>query len=240
MHSGRMNRALAGSLAALLSAAVLAGCSDSGDKDANTDPSTPASSSASGSGSGSPSASASETPYLPVPEGVELTPEGTKLAVGDSAVVAYEPRQKVVGVLDIKVTKLVRTTFKESFEGWKLDGATKKATPYFVHATIKNIGQSNLGTLRPELRGIPLYIVDGTNTLIEPSTFASSFKPCPSTPLPDTFAPGKKVKACLVYLSPDHGRLVAVSFRPVEDFTPIVWTGDIEKVGEPKRGKGKN
>jgi hypothetical protein len=32
---------------------------------------------------------------------------------------------------------------------------------------------------------------------------------------------------CLVYFVPDHGRLVAVSFRPSQDFQAITWTGRI-------------
>lgn len=243
MHSARphrtltVRRALAWPVAALLAGAVLVGCSDDGGKDPEADPSGSASTSGSPSGSESTSPSPSETPYLPVPAGVELTPQGSGLEVGDSAVVAYEPKQKVVGVLDITVDRLEKTSFKESFQGWKLDETTKQAHPYFVHVTVENVGDTDLGTLKPELRAIPLYIVDGNNTLVESSSFASAFKPCPSTPLPDTFKPGAKTKACLVYLAPDHGKLTAVSFRPTEDFTPIVWTGEVHKLGEKKSDK---
>jgi hypothetical protein len=248
MHSARphrtptVRRALVWPVAALLVGAVLAGCSDDGGKDPEADPSGSGSTSASGSGSPSGSGSAtpspSETPYLPVPDGVELTPQGSGLEIGDSAVVAYEPKQKIVGVLDITVDRLEKTSFKESFQGWKLDETTKQSNPYFVHVTVKNVGDTDLGTLKPELRRIPLYIVDGNNTLVESSSFASAFKPCPSTPLPDEFKPGTKTKACLVYLAPDHGKLTAVSFRPTEDFTPIVWTGEVHKLGEKKDTKG--
>ncbi|MCW2794091.1 MAG: hypothetical protein JWO76_3189 [Nocardioides sp.] len=194
--------------------------------------------------SGSPSsgsASASASPYLPVPDGVELTAQGSELGVGDDAVVAYEPRQKLVGVLDITVTRLEKTTFKKSFDGWQLDDATRKTNPYFVHATIKNVGNTDLGG-----RGVPLYIVDGANTLIESSRFASTFEPCPSQAFPKKFKGGDKTKVCLVYLSPDHGDLTAVSFRPSQEFDPITWTGELEtpkadgsKKGEKGKGKGE-
>lgn len=242
MHSARIHRVLAGSLVGLLAGALLVGCSGDGDQDSDADPSSSASGPTSGSTSESASVSSSpsETPYLPVPDGVELTPQGTALEVGDSAVVAYEPNQKVVGVLDITVTRLEKTTFKESFQGWKLDDKTLESTPYFVHVTVKNVGRSNLGSLSPDLRRIPLYIVNGADTLVESSSFASAFKPCPSTPLPAKFKPGTKTRACLVFLSPDHGGLQGVSFRPTEEFNPIVWTGEVHKLGEhPKKKKGK-
>ena len=136
--------------------------------------------------------------------------------------VAFEPRQDEVGVLDITVTRLEKTSFEESFSGWQLDAATRKANPYFVHATVKNVGDTDLGG-----RPVPLYIVDGRNTLIEASDFASTFKPCPSKALPKKFENGDRAKVCLVYLSPRDGDLTAVSFRPTEDFDPIIWTGKL-------------
>jgi hypothetical protein len=226
--SRRTLRSMAGvCLAAVL---ALSGCSGgSDDPEATASSSTP-------SPSGSTSAPATEKPYLPVPAGVELTEQGSELEVGDHAVVAYEPRQKQVGVLDIQVTRLERTTFKESFSGWKLDEATKKTSPYFVRATVKNVGASDLGG-----RPVPLYIVDGNNTLVESSTFASTFKPCPSKPFPDVFKAGDKTDVCLVFLSPDKGDLTAVSFRPTQEFDPITWTGELKspKSEKPRKHRKK-
>ena len=210
---------------AVACALALAGCSDPA---TTADPGTAAGSTASSSsGSPSPSESSSPsteaTPYLPVRDGVELTAQGSELAVGDKAVVAFEPRQDEVGVLDITVTRLEKTTFQESFSGWQLDATTKKANPYFVHATVENVGGTDLGG-----RGVPLYIVDGRNTLVEASDFASTFKPCPSKALPKKFENGDRTKVCLVYLSPRNGDLTAVSFRPTEDFDPSTLTGELQ------------
>jgi hypothetical protein len=210
--------------AVLVPALALSGCSgDDGSKDA----------SASTSQTPSDSGSATTKPYLPVPDGVELTAQGSRLDLGKHAVVAYEPRQDVVGALDIRVTSLEKTTFRQSFRGWQLDAATRQTNPYFVHATVENVGRTDLGG-----RPVPLYIVDGRNTLIEYSTFKSTFKPCPSTPFPKKFGHGDRVKTCLVYLSPKHGDLTAVSFRPTQAFNPITWTGDLTTVGaeQPKKG----
>ena len=94
--------------AVLVPALALSGCSgDDGSKDA----------SASTSQTPSDSGSATTKPYLPVPDGVELTAQGSRLDLGKHAVVAYEPRQDMVGALDIKVTALEKTTFRHVVPG---------------------------------------------------------------------------------------------------------------------------
>jgi hypothetical protein len=205
-------------LLALLLASSLALTACSGDDDPGDDPSSEATD------------AATEEPYLPVPEGVELTAQGEELALGDTATVAYEPRQDVVGVLDITVTRLDAASF-DLFVGWELKPETRSTAPYFVHAEVTNVGESDLGG-----RDVPLYAVDGDNRLIEASTFVSTFRRCPSEAFPKTFKPGDTVKACLVYLAPDKGDLTAVSFRPTEAFTPITWTGELTK---PETGNKK-
>lgn len=206
----------------LLVAGLLAGCSGGGDDPAPE---------AGEPGSETPSSTA-PTDYLPVPDGVELTAQGSELAVGDTATVAYEPRQGDIGVLDIKVTRLEKTSFKKSFEGWDLDAQTRKSTPYFVRATVTNRGETDLGG-----RAVPLYVVDGNNRLLEATPFASSFKQCEPRTFPEKFRPGKTLKACMVYLAPDKGDLVAVSFRPTQEYEPITWTGELKEPRPAKKDK---
>lgn len=181
-----------------------------------------------------PSPTESATPYLPVPEGVELTPPGTHIKVGDQAVVAYRPDQKRVGVLAITVTALEETTIKRSFGAWKLTKEQRDSTPYFVRTTVENVGESGLGGQR-----VPLYGVNDDNVLLESTPFASAFEPCPDAELPKRFPPGADAEACLVYLAPDGGELDAVSFRPEETFDPITWTGHVERY-RPAKEKPKN
>lgn len=244
MHNDRVNRVprRAGVIVSVLalSAVVLSGCS--GDSDAEPAPEpTPSETSATPG-----SASATETPYLPVADDVELTAQGSELALGDEAVVAYEPRQDLLGVLAITVDRIDRTTFKKSFAGWKLDAATKAMTPYFVQASVTNTGDTDLGG-----RPVPLYVVDSADTLVESSTFKGTFEPCPSKAFPKVFGAGKSMTTCLVYLAPEGTTLEAVSFRPTQEFVPISWTGKItapqqDKPGKPGKGekgkgeKGKN
>jgi hypothetical protein len=230
LHNGRVLRRGVGSFAAVVlvaTAGLLAGCSDD---DKGPDLGASASPGASDSSATSEPASAST---LPVPEGVELSPEGSQLQVGDTATVAYELRQGVVGVLDVKVTRLEKTSFKKSFVGWDLDQSQRKSNPYFVRVTLTNRGDTDLGGKK-----VPLYIVDGTNTLVEATTFASAFPPCEPGVFPKKFKTGKKLKACLVFLSPKKGELTAVSFRPTQAYDPITWTGDLEKPKPPKPDKG--
>jgi hypothetical protein len=234
MHRPRPNlslrpglRPLAAALLALLLA--LSACGG-GDGEPGSSSSESGESGSGGETAGEPSTAAE--PYLPVPDGVELTAQGSPLDVGDTAVVAYEPRQDVVGALEITVTKLVDADF-DDFVGWKLTPETRKTNPYFVEATVKNVGDTNLRG-----QGVPLYAVDGNNKLIEASTFQSTFKPCSPESFPKPFKNGDKGKFCLVYLAPDKGDLTAVSFRPVEDFDPITWTGKLKEPGS-KKGDGK-
>jgi hypothetical protein len=209
-------------VALTLAATALAGCSRDGDPGASADPD-------------SPSASESATPYLPVPDGVELTPQGTHLKVEDAAVVAWEPRQDLVGVLELTVTKLEETTTRKTMSAWKLTPEQEASTPYFVHVTAKNVGETDLSNRR-----VPLYAVNEDDLLLESTPFASSFEPCPSTGFPKGFTPGAEADLCLVYLAPDHGSLEAVSFRPEETFDPVYWTGDVVKYVPPKPEKPKN
>jgi len=175
-------------------------------------------------GSGS-EATETETPYLEVPDGVELTSQGSELELGEKATVAYEPRQNAIGALDITVTSMERASFK-MFEGWELTKETRTTSPYFVRASVRNVGDTDLGG-----RPVPLYIVDGENRLIESSVFTGTFQPCEGSMFPKKFRNGDRVKACLVYLAPDKGKLTAVSFRPDQEFDPITWTGKLTKAG---------
>jgi hypothetical protein len=207
---------------ALAASLALAGCSSSADDRP-----------AAGAAGASTTAATSATPYLPVPDGVELTDPGSRLAVGDHAVVAYHPRQQEVAALDVQVTGLERASIKD-FSAWQLSDAQRRSTPYYVRASIKNLGETDVGGLQ-----VPLYVVNDQDVLLESTPFTSSFEPCPSTPFPQKFGPGERAKACLVYLAPNHGDLVAVSFRPEQTFDPITWTGEVSAYQPPKAGGTK-
>jgi hypothetical protein len=206
---------------------TLAGCS-SGDKE----PSAEASASPSASGS----ATESPTADVTVPEGVAVTAQGTDLSFGESAVVAFEPDQKRSTLLEMTVTK-AREGSLDDFKGFILDDPYKrKANYYYVDVTVKNVGEGDVGGAP-----VPLWGVNGDNTLLPPVNFTTEFKKCPSTPLPKKFKAGDSVDTCLVYLSPDKGSLESLSFRPDQAFDPIEWTGDIKPAKvEKKHDKKKS
>lgn len=223
MHNGGMLTRPAGLLAALLTTVLVAGCSgDDSSSDATPDETAGAT-------------TATSAAALEVPAGVELTSQGTSLAVGDAATLAWEPRQDTVGVIEVSVDRLERATFKNDFAGFKITDENRTTSPYFVRATITNVGETDLSG-----RQVPLYVVDGENRLIVHSTFGSVFRPCEQADFPKKFGPGATGEFCLVYLVPDRGDLTAVSFRPTQDVNPITWAGELKKplpVAQEKPGK---
>jgi hypothetical protein len=150
-------------------------------------------------------------------DGVRLTAQGSQLALGDTARVSWKPDQKTVGVIAVSVTQLEKVPIG-AFSDWRLGRTTQQSTPYYVHARVRNLGRSDLSGVT-----VPLYLLDQRNTLLQASTFRASFTPCPSRPLPAKFTRGRRTSVCLVYFVPNHGRLVAISFRPTQSFQAITW-----------------
>lgn len=192
---------------ALLAAGGLAGCSgdDEGDEGSSTTP------------------SAEPSDYLPVPEGVELTPQGSALELGETAVVAWQPEADKVGVVELTVTAFERLDV-DALSSWQLDRQTRRSTPYFVTSTVANVGRGNLADVT-----LPLYLADGADTLVPASTFESLFRPCPSRPLPTPFRPGDRTALCQLFLLPPGGSFQGVSFYPGPGFDPITWSGQVTK-----------
>lgn len=194
---------------------------------------------ASQSSSDSPSASATPTPSVAVPSGVTLTAPGTSLSFGQTATVPYQPNDKRSTVLELTVTSVTRARLKD-FSAYVLDDRTKASTPYYVKVKVKNVGTGDVGGT-----DVPLWAVDQKNVLIHSSSFTNSFARCPSPNLPKGFGPSSTLSTCLVYLVPDHGTLTATSFRPLQAFDPITWTGQIttpsaKKAGGKHAGKKKS
>lgn len=168
-----------------------------------------------------------------VPEGVELTKAGTELSFGQAATVAYEPNPQRSSVLSMSVDSVQEARISD-FAAYDLKPATKASRPYYVKVTVKNVGQGDLSKAE-----VPLLAQDNRNALIQRSSFNNTFKRCPSTPLPDGFAPTKTATLCLVYLVPAGGTLTAMSFRPLQAFEAILWKGTIQPPVVEKKPKKK-
>jgi hypothetical protein len=214
----------------LLLAGVLAvsACSDGGGSGAASSTAGSTSSSDGAAAAGGSPTDGLPAPYLPVPDGIMLTDQGSELGLGERAVVAWRPRQGEVGVLKLTVRTLEHADIK-ALEDWQLDAAGRASSLYYVTVSVKNVGDGDLGGRR-----IPLSALGGLNTLVESNAFRSRFAPCPSPALPKGFGPGDKTTACLVYLVPRHGKLHAASFRPTEDFNPITWVGKVTEWNPPR------
>jgi hypothetical protein len=211
-------------------ALVLAGCSGSGSSGPSSAPGSSSSTSADHSQpQGQPTGSTS----LPVPQGVHVTAQGSSLQLGQAATVAWQPDQKTVGVISMTVTAQQRVRVS-AFRDFRLDGATRRSTPYYVHVKVKNLGKSDLSHVP-----VPLYLLDPHHTLLQASTFQARYPACPSRPLPAKFKPGSHTTVCLVYFVPKHGKLVAMSFRPTETYDAITWHGPVQPPA-PMKKKAKH
>jgi hypothetical protein len=180
---------------------------------------------------------------LPVPAGITLTEPGTELKFGEAAVVAHEPDPPRSSVLAL-IVRSVQAGRIRDLARYQLDERTRKSRVYYARFSVKNVGTGDLSRT-----AVPLYALTNTNALVRPSSFISvPFRRCPSVPLPAGFVGGKLLSGCLVYLVPDGGTLVAMSYRPVPTVEPITWTGTIlppvtskpqKKSTEKKSGTGK-
>jgi hypothetical protein len=186
------------------------------------------------------SSTAEPTPSttVEVPAGKDITEPGTELAFGDSATVAYENKDQGT-VLMLRVDSAVQGSL-DDFAGFDLDDPLKKqGNYYYVRVMVKNSGKDTIGDVP-----VPLWGISGENTLLQPVVFKSSFAKCPTEPLPAKFAPKDTFKTCLVFLSPDKGKLLGVSYRPTEQFVPIEWRGPVKMLPKaqgkkPAKGQGK-
>ncbi len=206
-------------IAAVLAASALAlsGCSGSDDEPTAT--------------ADTSSASPTESSTVEVPKGVQITEPGTELAFGDTATVAYENKDQGTA-LKLRVDSAEQGSL-DDFEGFDLDDPYKKrGNYYYVRVTVKNAGKDTIGNVP-----VPLWGISGENTLLQAVEFKSSFAKCPTEPLPAKFKPKDTFKTCLVFLSPNKGKLVGVSYRPTEQFVPIEWRGPVKMLPSDKKGK---
>ena len=171
---------------------------------------------------------------LPVPDGVELTAAGQR--AGGRTRPRPSPtrsRQDVVGVLDITVTRLEKTSFEESFDGWDLDAEAEEVEPVLRarhrHQPRRDRPRRPPAAALRRRRHQHPDRVDRVREHVQAVRARARSR--------RSSRPGKKVKVCLVYLAPNKGDLTAVSFRPTQEFDPITWTGELKKPKPPKKDK---
>ena len=145
--------------------------------------------------------------------------------------VAYQADQNGLPlVLSLSVERIERTSFRQSFAGWKVDATTAARTPYFVRVKATNLGIRGVG--RHQL-ATALWGDDGAT--LEAANFYSKAQlpACDGDALPDTLAQGASAELCQVYfIAPDH-TLEAVAFQPPGGRKPVSWIGPVSKVKLP-------
>ncbi len=142
----------------------------------------------------------------------------------------WDPKENLQGDVDVTVERIDQSTMKD-FAAFKLDKALKASTPYYVHVKVKNTAATNLSGVE-----LPIFLDNGSDVLFPSARITSSFKPCPSRPLPEKFTQGKKADLCLVFLAAPKTKLEAIAMRPTEQTEPITWTGKITKAGRGQEG----
>lgn len=152
-----------------------------------------------------------------VPAGVTLTDAGSDVAVGKVATVVYDPGGAASAVA-VRIDSAKKGKISD-FRFFSLDASTKKSTPYYVNATVKNQGPAGLGGAT-----VPLYLHTSANTVYPPNELVGTFKPCPTATLPKSFLPSASAKVCLVYLVPRGQKLQSIDLQPAEAKDAIHFT----------------
>jgi hypothetical protein len=164
----------------------------------------------------------------------ELTPPGTKLKVGDTARVGWQPPSAFGGgekTFDLEVTIVaLEERSQDDLEGINLDAEQKQATPYFLKVKIENVGdEAPPETDDPD---VTLDAIDDRGQEQGSITFIGDFPPCEDEQPPKPFAKGKSYESCLTYLVPPGGSLNEVRWKsgpPEENGVseyfekPVVW-----------------
>lgn len=152
-----------------------------------------------------------------LPAGVTLTDGGTVLTKGKPATAIYQIADKTRSAVTVSVVSITKGNIGD-FRFFSLDAAAKASTPYYVVASMQNLGPAGLGGAP-----VPLYAHDSTNTIAPPNQLVGDFAPCPRGTLPKSFLPNATAKVCLVYLLPKGSSLVSIDLQTADLKDPITW-----------------
>jgi hypothetical protein len=176
------------------------------------------------SASSLPSSSISGIQSLPA---AAATP-GTKLTQNTSAKVLFVRNHKRKGLISLAIDS-VRTGSTGDLANFILDRQAKSSKPYYVGVTVINVGGGHVGGAP-----VPLYGVNGHNTLLPAADLMGSFKSCQTDRIPRRLARGRAFSTCLMFLSPRHGKLTAVEFQYASGVEPVTWVVHPESA-KPKK-----
>jgi hypothetical protein len=148
---------------------------------------------------------------------------GTKLSVGQSAKVNYNPagstEKSKASTLLVTVQSFDKGTLSD-FNGIQLDANEKASTPYYVKVHVTNLGPA---TIDVDGSAAAIEGVDNTGNNQSSVTFIGSFPKCPDAASTTPIGTGKGYDDCLTFLVP--GGITKVSYNGTNDYidSPVTW-----------------
>ena len=187
----------AAGVAAAVIALVATGGGDSGSK--TTEASAPATTA--GAAASTTVAAAKNSP-----SSGKVTPIGSTLKLGQTAVIAYDDASThKKSTIQITPKPIERGSISD-FKNVQLNEQQKTSTPFYVKVAVKNVGSGDL------TGGSPATYLDGVddrgqnqNSVI----FFGEFSRCPSV-RPKHLKPGEAYNTCLTFLIPKGGSIVGM------------------------------
>jgi hypothetical protein len=150
----------------------------------------------------------SSPPAAPAGDG-ELTPTGTKLALGQAATVQYETESLSKETVKLAVTAVsVKKGAIADLKNFNLDAQTKVSEPYYVTMSFRNNGP------KPMKPGGIFGLINAHNAAgdkLGRLSLIGEFKKCDGT-VQDTLAVGASYTDCGVYVAPPGQGVTEVEF----------------------------
>ena len=169
---------------------------------------------------------AAKTATKTVDDGIKIAKSeagGDVLPLGRSAVSPYVDYGTANQAKPTKVGVRVHEVRKGSiadFKGFDLDRKQRRATPYYVEASFKNLGSFPL--TRTLLRA---SLEDTGGTEYRPTTLVvlgGTFRPCPRSGT-STLRPGRSFTGCSVVMLPKGAKPGRVRFQGDVSKDPLFW-----------------
>ena len=165
-----------------------------------------------------------------------LTPPGTHLGLGSSAVVGWVPPTEDTGngahqglKLQVTVESIKKGTMAD-FANIDLNANEKKSTPYYMQLRLTALG--NTAPPKDNDPALTFTAIDDRGQEQDNVTFLGTFQRCDDPSPPRSFADGKSYSSCLTYLIPGGGSIKSVEWKdgpaPADDVSayydkPVVW-----------------
>jgi hypothetical protein len=215
-------RSIGAALAAGALATGLAACGGSSSSSASGSPAAAPATSSSATTAASATSPATSTTSSSSSGGI-VAP-GTKLSIGQSAKLKYNP----AGSTDKSKASTIQVTVKSfdkgslsDFNGIQLDANEKASTPVYVKVHVTNLGPASV-----DVDGTAAAIegVDNTGNNQSSVTFIGDFPKCPDSASTKPIATGKSYDDCLTFLVP--GGISKVSYNGTNDYidSPVTWS----------------